>query len=84
MRRYTKKMDPANVTFTIAADRFAVEIRHPGDAEDPEPFSLDLALFGAISPEESKASVLGTKLEIRLKKAAGPGKYLPATSSNAL
>lgn len=64
-----KKVDPVNARVVIAADRVVVTIEHPDDEADPAPYVLDLPLFGGVVVEESRGSVLGTKVEVRLKKA---------------
>lgn len=64
-----KKVDPAHADIAIGPDRVVVTINHPDDPDDPSPYVLDIPLFGSVSAEESRGLVLGTKLEIRLKKA---------------
>jgi hypothetical protein len=63
-----KKVDPANADIAIFADRVTVTVTHPDDPMDPAPYVLDIELFGGVVVEDSAGSVLGTKLEIRLKK----------------
>ena len=66
-----KNVDPADATFDLTPERVVVVVRGKGDA-DPDgaaDYRLDVRLFGGIVPEESKCAVLGSKLEIRLRKS---------------
>ena len=64
-----KKVDPANADIVIHPDRVVITVNHPDDPVDKSPYVLDMALFGGVVVDESRGSVLGTKLEIRMKKS---------------
>ena len=61
-----KNVDPADANFDLNSDRVVVSVRGRDGAGD---YRLDVRLFGGIVPDESKCAVLGSKLEIRLRKS---------------
>ena len=74
-----KGLKPEQVKVDIQARHLAVSI---SDAEGQEDYSLDVPLAGAVVPEDSRLSVLSTKVEVRLKKAQ-PGEQWPALEAAA-
>jgi len=64
---YAKKYDPERSYVELSPVRLVIHLVFPADNNNT--FSLDLELKGVVEVEESKASMLGTKLEVKLKKA---------------
>jgi len=64
---YAKKYDPKRSYVDLSPVRLAIHLVFP--AENDNTFSLDLELKGVVEVEGSVASMLGTKLEVKLKKA---------------
>jgi len=64
---YAKKYDPHKSFVELSPVRLVIHLVFP--AENNNTFSLDLELKGVIEVEGSSASMLGTKLEVKLKKA---------------
>ena len=63
MSRY----DPARSIIELSPVRLYIHLVFP--AENDNTFTLDLELKGVVDVEASKASMLGTKLEVKMKKA---------------
>lgn len=63
---YAKKYDPEKSLIEINPIRLKTHIYFPEQAGS---FNLDLELKGLIGVEESSCSMLGTKVEIKMKKA---------------
>ena len=63
MSRY----DPARSVIELSPVRLYIHLVFP--AENDNTFTLDLELKGVVDVEASKASMLGTKLEVKMKKA---------------
>jgi len=64
---YAKKYDPEKSYVEISPVRLAIYLVFPADNNNT--FSLDLELKGVVEVEGSAAGMLGTKLEVKLKKA---------------
>merc|ERR1719397_411121 len=64
---YAKKYDPARSVIELSPVRLYIHLVFP--AENDNTFTLDLELKGVVDVEASKASMLGTKLEVKMKKA---------------
>jgi len=64
---YAKKYDPARSIIELSPVRLYIHLVFP--AENDNTFTLDLELKGVVDVEASKASMLGTKLEVKMKKA---------------
>lgn len=69
---YAKKYNPVISYVELSPVRLVIHLVFPAD--DNNTFSLDLELKGVVEVEGSIASMLGTKLEIKLKKAE-PGSW---------
>ncbi|KAK9820252.1 hypothetical protein WJX72_008100 [[Myrmecia] bisecta] len=63
-----KKMTPERVDIKIEDQALHVVLRDPSGEEE---YTLSTDLYGKVVPTESKYEILGTKIEIRLKKADG-------------
>eukprot|EP00043_Microstomoeca_roanoka_P029136 m.20953 g.20953 ORF g.20953 m.20953 type:complete len:346 (-) comp8994_c0_seq1:165-1202(-) len=64
---YAKCIDPEQCSVKANTDSLTVNIVY----EEVNKFNLELHLAGHIDPQASKASILGTKLDIKLVKATG-------------
>merc|ERR1711971_795991 len=64
---YAKKYDPQRSVIELSPVRLYIHLVFP--AENDNTFTLDLELKGVVDVEASKASMLGTKLEVKMKKA---------------
>ena len=61
------RYDPARSVIELSPVRLYIHLVFP--AENDNTFTLDLELKGVVDVEASKASMLGTKLEVKMKKA---------------
>ena len=61
------RYDPARSIIELSPVRLYIHLVFP--AENDNTFTLDLELKGVVDVEASKASMLGTKLEVKMKKA---------------
>lgn len=62
---FIRKADPANVSVTFQAREVDVVVKQASGSE----YVLNLELSHEIEPRESKYSVLGTKIEVKCRKA---------------
>jgi len=61
------RYDPQRSVIELSPVRLYIHLIFP--AENDNTFTLDLELKGVVDVEASKASMLGTKLEVKMKKA---------------
>lgn len=61
------RYDPSRSIIELSPVRLFIHLVFP--AENDNTFTLDLELKGVVDVEASKASMLGTKLEVKMKKA---------------
>ena len=61
------RYDPQRSVVELSPVRLYIHLIFP--AENDNTFTLDLELKGVVDVEASKASMLGTKLEVKMKKA---------------
>ena len=64
---FWSRYDPQRSIVELSPVRLYIHLVFP--AENDNTFTLDLELKGVVAVEESKASMLGTKLEVKMKKA---------------
>jgi len=64
---YAKKYDPKRSYVSLSPVRLVIHLVFP--AENDNTFTLDLDLKGVVEVETGVASMLGTKLEVKLKKS---------------
>jgi len=64
---YAKKYDPQRSIVELSPVRLYIHLVFP--AENDNTFTLDLELKGVVEVETSKVSMMGTKLEVKMKKA---------------
>ena len=64
---FLSRYDPARSIIELSPVRLYIHLVFP--AENDNTFTLDLELKGVVDVEASKASMLGTKLEVKMKKA---------------
>jgi len=64
---YAKKYDPQRSIVELSPVRLYIQLVFP--AENDNTFTLDLELKGVVEVETSKVSMMGTKLEVKMKKA---------------
>lgn len=64
-----KGLSKDQVQVIIEAGKVGIAIWNASSGTAADPWKLDLDLFSQVIPEESRYSVLGTKVEIKLKKA---------------
>ena len=63
---YAKKYDPVKSYVDLSPVRLVAHLHFPADNTD---FDLDLELKGVVEVDACTANMLGTKLEIKMKKA---------------
>jgi cysteine and histidine-rich domain-containing protein len=68
---YCKKYDPSQSTIKLSPVRLAISLYFP---EEGGYFNLDIELAGVVDVTRSTANMLGTKLEVHLRKAE-PGSW---------
>lgn len=68
---YGKKYDPSQSTIKLSPVRLALSLYFP---EEGGYFNLDVELAGVVDVTRSTANMLGTKLEVHLRKAE-PGSW---------
>ena len=61
------RYDPQRSVIELSPVRLYIHLVFP--AENDNTFTIDLELKGVVDVEASKASMLGTKLEVKMKKA---------------
>ena len=61
------RYDPQRSVIELSPVRLYIHLIFP--AENDNTFTLDIELKGVVDVEASKASMLGTKLEVKMKKA---------------
>ena len=66
MAVYAKKYDPVKSYVDLSPVRLVAHLHFPADNTD---FDLDLELKGVVEVDACTANMLGTKLEIKMKKA---------------
>ena len=71
MAIYAKKYHPGKSFVELSPVRLVAHLHFPADNTD---FDLDLELRGVVESGTATASMLGTKLEIKMKKAE-PGSW---------
>lgn len=80
---YGKKYDPSQSTIKVSPVRLAISLYFP---EEGGYFNLDIELAGVVDVTRSTASMLGSKVEVQLRKAE-PGSwsklFLPKLVENA-
>ncbi|KAF2495982.1 chord-domain-containing protein [Lophium mytilinum] len=64
---YLKKIDKATSSVSFTSSSVELDLR----TSDNKRYQTDMPLFGEINPETSTFKIMGTKLEIELKKATG-------------
>ena len=64
---FCSRYDPQRSVVELSPVRLYIHLVFP--AENDNTFTLDLELKGVVDVEASKASMLGTKLEVKMKKA---------------
>merc|ERR1719422_2375976 len=87
---YAKKYDPQRSIVELSPVRLYIHLVFP--AENDNTFTLDLELKGVVEVETSKVSMMGTKLEVKMKKAESsswaklniPREVLACTKENPL
>ncbi|CAB3384411.1 Hypothetical predicted protein [Cloeon dipterum] len=68
---YAKKYDPSQSSVKLSSVRLSINLYFP---EEGGSFNLDIELGGVVDVTQSTASMMGTKLEVSLRKAE-PGSW---------